>query len=107
MAVREEIRVGDEVPLQVNFIEDGVIFDISTATVREIWVQKPDGTPLKFTAAFLTDGFDGSLVYNMLTAETTPEGQWKYQGHVESPAWKLTTKMAEFYIGAVIDVSAL
>ena len=104
---REEIRLGDEVPLQVNFIEDGVIFDISSATVKEIWVKKPDGTPLKLTADFLTDGVDGSLVYNLLTSETDTEGQWKYQGHAESPSWKLTTKMAEFYIGDVIDVSEL
>ena len=104
MPVREEIRLEDEVPLQVNFKEDGAIFDISTATVKKIWVQKPDGTTAEYDADFLTNGVDGSLVYNLLSSDTDQEGQWKYQGHAESASWKLTTKMAEFYVGAIIVI---
>ena len=66
----EEIRMLDEVPIQINFIDDGEIKPIDDATVKEIWVEKPDGTPLKWTAAFLTDGTDGSIVY-MLTNYTS------------------------------------
>lgn len=104
---REEIRQGDEVPLQVNFKDDGVTHPITDATLMEIWVEKPDGTPAKYTANFLTDGSDGSIVYNLPGTETTQEGQHTVQGHVEGPGYKMTSKKQEFYVGEVIDVSGL
>lgn len=36
----------------------GVVIDVSTATVKYIYFQMPDGTKKKKTAAFYTDGSD-------------------------------------------------
>lgn len=107
MAVRKEIRVGDEVPIQINFKEDGAVFDVSSATVLEMWIEKPSGVPMKVIASFLTDGTDGSIIYNFAQGEVDEEGQWKYQGHAESASWKVTSKKAEFYVDEVIDVTGL
>ena len=104
----EEIRMLDEVPIQVNFVDkDGNPQPIDDATVKEIWVDKPDGTPLKWTASFLTDGSEGSIVYMLTTAEADTEGQWEVQGHAEGPGYKYTTKKGTFYVGEIIDVSGL
>jgi len=107
MPTIEEIRMLDEVPIQINFVEDGVIKPIPDATVLEIWAKKSDGTPLKWDASFVTDGNDGAIVYMLGLEEADVEGQWEVQGHAEGPGYKYTTKKGTFYVGDIIDVSGL
>ncbi len=62
--------------------QDGVVKDISTATVKTIKFCKPDGTEVEEAGTFVTDGTDGVLKYKSVTGFLSLAGLWKYQGHV-------------------------
>ena len=57
--------------------EDGEILDISTATTLTICAQSPAGVDKEFVAAFLDDGADGEIYYDIADADIDEEGTWK------------------------------
>jgi hypothetical protein len=61
---------------------DGVAVDISTATTKEIYFRKPDGTTVSKTGTFNTDGTDGKLYYSTESGFLTPNGKWHLQAYV-------------------------
>lgn len=71
-----------KVRLKVTIIEDDAALDISTATVKSIIFQKPDGTVLTKTATFLTDGTDGIIYYDTIAGDLDQSGVYKVQGAV-------------------------
>lgn len=71
-----------KVRLKVTIIEDDAALDISTATVKSIIFQKPDGTILTKTATFLTDGTDGIIYYDTIAGDLDQSGIYKVQGAV-------------------------
>lgn len=71
-----------KVRLKVTIIEDDISLDISTATVKSIIFQKPDGTVLVKTATFLTDGSDGIIYYDTVSGDLDQAGVYKIQGAV-------------------------
>lgn len=63
--------------------ENCTVIDISTATVKNIIFQKPDGTKVTKTASFLTDGSDGKIYYDSIADDIDQRGMWQLQGYIE------------------------
>lgn len=76
----------------------GVVIDVSTATVKYIYFQKPDGTKKKKTAAFYTDGSDGIIQYTSVSGDIDQTGAWQVQGYVETSDGKFFTRKATFNV---------
>jgi hypothetical protein len=75
-----------------------VAIDVSTATVKYIYFRKPDGTLVKQTAAFYTDGSDGIIQYTSVSGDIDKIGDWQVQGYVETSDGKFYTQLAEFEV---------
>lgn len=63
--------------------EDCDIINVSTATVKQIIFQKPDGTRVVKTAGFDTDGSDGIIYYTTVAGDLDQHGIWQLQGYIE------------------------
>lgn len=86
MAVSREIRVGDQVPVELTFYkDDGSILDLSGAVSLEFVFRKPDGTTITRVPSLITDGTDGKASYTLLSAEVNLAGMWKVQGIADLP----------------------
>lgn len=80
-----EIHVGDAgTAFRVTVLdENGAVINIATATTKEIWLRKPDGTTvLEKAASLYTDGTDGIMQYLTATTDLDTAGNWKMQGYV-------------------------
>lgn len=91
----EEIHVDDIGTIFEATVKDGtVVVDISTATTKEFFFEKPDGTTTTVDAEFSDDGVDGKLKYTTEADDDVIDvaGRWKFQVHVilTTPvgAWK-------------------
>lgn len=78
--------------------QDDAIVDVSGASVREIFFQKPDLTSFTKFAAFVTDGTDGQLEYTSLTGDLDAFGQWYRQVHVVIPAGEFFSEWIPFIV---------
>lgn len=74
----------------------GSIVDISGATSKNIYFQKPDGTDVTETASFTTDGTDGLIQYQTLAADLDQVGLWSYQAKVELPTGTWSSSIIYF-----------
>lgn len=82
-----EIHVGDiGTVLRVTVQDDDEVVDLSTATIKIIYLEKPAGTKLTKTAVFTTDGSDGKIQYVTIAGDLDAAGWWKIQAHVTLPA---------------------
>jgi hypothetical protein len=68
--------------LTVILTENGAPVDISTATVKTIILQKPNGAVLEKTALFTTTGTDGSIYYITVANDLDQSGVWYIQARV-------------------------
>ena len=59
--------------------------NISTATVRNIIVKKPDGSKIIWAAS--AEGTN-SIKYVAVTGDIDLVGAWKVQAYIEMPTWK-------------------
>lgn len=62
--------------------QDGVVVDISTASTKEFFFRKPDGTVLTKAGSFVTTGVDGQMKYALIVGDLDQAGGWTIQGHV-------------------------
>ena len=60
--------------------EDGVAVSYSDATTVNILLTAPGGTTTSKTAAFTTDGTDGSISYTTVASDLSTKGTWQIQG---------------------------
>ncbi len=80
-----EANVGDVnliIELQVVNPDTIVAIDISTASTKEIYLARPDGTVLTKTATFTTDGTDGKIQFATASGDFTVSGPYTVQAHV-------------------------
>lgn len=56
--------------------------DISSASAKQIIIQKPSGTKLTPAAAFDSDGTDGKMSYITVVNDLDEAGSYKLQGKV-------------------------
>ena len=84
MSQKPEIHAGDVgTELEVVFLTPaGLPFDISSATVREVNLQRPDGVSVVRSGTLTTDGTDGRMDYTTTTGDFPVPGYWHVQGRV-------------------------
>ena len=64
-------------------IQDGTTaVDISTATTKKIVFKKPSCTKLTYDTAFVSDGTDGKIKYNVVAGDLDEVGTYKLQSYV-------------------------
>lgn len=78
--------------------QDCEIIDVSTATIKKIYLKNPEDTVLEKTAFFETDGTDGKIYYTTVDGDLDMAGRWKIQGYVEIDDAKLFSTIAEFEV---------
>lgn len=80
----DEIHVDD---IGVRFtvtIKDGEdIVDVSSASLKQLLFQRPNGSILTKTASLFSDGTDGIIIYTTTSGDLSEAGNWKLQGYVE------------------------
>ncbi len=74
-------QVGDEIRLIVQFVDqDGVIIDLTGASLIEIKIGYPDGDSEDHAATYLTDGSDGKIYYDTDADDLDVFGFYVIQG---------------------------
>ena len=77
------LKVGSTPKLIVVITESGAAKNISSAEVKKIYLQNPDGVVVLKDAKFTSDGKDGKIEYKCTTEDLDTAGQWRIQGYVE------------------------
>jgi len=77
---------------------DGTAIDVSTATTKYIYFQKPSGVRVQKTATFTTDGTDGKIQYTSIAGDIDSVGTWQIQGYVETSLGKFWTEKDSFKV---------
>jgi hypothetical protein len=72
---------GVAVIIEITESDGSTPFNISTASVKEIWFGAPSGEAKKKTADFVTDGSDGQLSYVLVEGDIDEEGEWDVQAY--------------------------
>lgn len=95
-----EIHKGDIGTIfEVTLKDDVAIVDVSSATTKEIFFRKPDGTTVLTKAAeFKTDGTDGIIQYTTILDDLDSVGGWKIQGHVILSTGEWKSDIASFKV---------
>ena len=71
--------------------------DISSATLRQIKVRRPDGS--KTTWPAVADG-DTAIKYVTLAGDIDQAGVWKLQPYIEMPSWQGRGTTVSLSVGA-------
>lgn len=91
--------IGNRITLVV-VDEDNAAVDISTASVKQFVLRKPDGTTATKTATFTTDGTDGSLYYLVESGLLDQTGVWTVQAIVTFGGATYHGQFVEFAVAA-------
>lgn len=89
--------IGFNVELDITD-EDGNVFDISTATVKQIVFVKPDQSTITVDASFVTNGSDGKIYYNVSTSILDYVGRWLIYAVVTGPTFNRTSTRSWFQV---------
>ncbi len=76
--------------------ENDAVINISAATVKRLFLKKPDGTVLTKTLTFYTDGTDGIGQYVSIAGDLDVAGAWSAEGYVEIPSGKWHSEIYAF-----------
>lgn len=76
--------------------ETGAPVDVSSATVKKIYLRKPSAELLEKTAVFMTDGTDGVIQYVAVSGDLDEIGEWTIQAYVELTSWKGHSQVITF-----------
>ena len=68
--------------LRITVTDDGEIVDLSSASLMEFLIRKPDSSLLTVSVDFYTDGTDGILKYLTTSGDTDIPGLYKIQARV-------------------------
>ena len=94
-----EIHEGDVgTKLLITVTDDGSVVDISSATSKDIFIKKPDGTILNRTGVLETDGTDGKMYYITIAGDLDTAGNYKIQGKVTLATGTFYTSTATFKV---------
>lgn len=102
-----KIHVGDigTIILVTITDQDGAVLDISTASTKEIKIQKVDNSGLTKTktADFVSDGTNGQIKFVTEETDFSSSGEWVVQGRIVLPGegtWN--TSKESFYVASNI-----
>jgi len=95
----EEIHEGDIGTVLVATLKNNnAIVNISTATTKHIFLQKPSGSVLTKDGTFTTDGTDGKLQYTTIIGDLNETGVWQIQLLIINPSGTWRSNVEEFSV---------
>lgn len=95
--IDQPIVVGNTHNFKLTAKKDGVIWDISGATIT-LSLRKPDGTILSPFSASITNGPLGLANYQVADTVLDTAGDWARQWKVEKSGVELKTKIIPFTV---------
>lgn len=81
----------------------GVLVDLSTASVKQIRLRKPSGGLLLKTATFTTDGTNGQIEYAAMAGDLDEVGWWTGEGFVSLPSGSWTSSTDKFLVEDIME----
>jgi hypothetical protein len=90
--------VGTIIRLTITEDDGTTAIDVSTATAKRFYFEKPNRSKLGVTAAFNTTGIDGKLKYTTEAGDIDTEGPWQVQAYVEIGTAKYYSTKARFVV---------
>lgn len=94
-----EIHVGDiGTELIITVKDDGVVVDISAATLLQIIIKKPNGISYTKTGTLYTDGTDGKMKYVSVDGDFSAPGNYKIQGKVTLTGGTYYSSISDFQV---------
>lgn len=63
------------------------VLDISSATTKNIIIEKPDNSLITTSGSFFTDGKDGLLYYRTVIGDLDQVGVYNVQAYIEMPSF--------------------
>ncbi len=90
--------VGTIIRLTITEDDNTTAVDVSLASVKKFYFQKPDGAKLNKAAEFNTDGTDGKLKYTITAGDIDTAGRWQVQAYVEIGAAKYYSTKTTFSV---------
>lgn len=101
-----EMHIGDiGSVIRITVKDAGVAVDISSASTKQILLEKPDGTILTKTAQFLTTGADGVIQYTTIAGDLDVAGIWRAQAYIVSATWSGHSSPYQFTVFANVPDS--
>lgn len=97
----EEIHVGDIIPFILTIKEKGVALDISSVSVKKVYLDDPDpnNNVRVNDIDFLSDGKDGKLKYTTTKEDLYTHGGWRIQVYIEHfPQGSWHTEIKKFKV---------
>ena len=79
------------------------IEDVSLATAKYFYFEKPSGELMTRNGNFTTDGSDGYIEYIIASGELDEIGLWSVQCHVVTPSGNWRTNIPEFKVERNLD----
>ena len=93
----DEIHVDDiGTSIEGTIKRDGVIVDISTASVKNIIITRPDSTKTTYAGVFKTDGTDGILTYITVLGDLPIPGEYQLQAELTLTTWSGKSSIGKF-----------
>ncbi len=94
-----EIHVNDiGTEFRITIKDDGVVVNLTTASLLQIIFEKPDGSILTVSAAFYTDGSDGIIKYNAVSGDLDQAGLYKIQANIEIGSSRYKSSHSSFKV---------
>ena len=82
----------------ITIYDDTSVVDISTATNKQLYFRKPDGTTATVSGTFLTNGSDGKLTYTFGSGELDVDGRWRMQAYLTFPSGNWYSDITTFKV---------
>lgn len=94
-----DITVGSTIKITPTIKrEDGTALDVSSASVLQIIIQKPDGERLVKTATPVSGGTDGVITATVTNTENDQIGNWDYLGYAVVPGGTYYSDIGSFEV---------
>lgn len=84
--------------IRLQIKEGNSAINLSTVTVKNIIIEKPDATLVSGSASFVTDGTDGIIYYISGSADLTQTGEYHAQAYLEMPGFSGYTTPVDFAV---------
>ena len=101
-----DIHIGDIVQFKIQVLDqNSVAPNLSSATTKNILLQKPDGSLLTKAMSFYTDGTDGIVMYITSNTDLDQSGSWRYQVYLIYDSNEQHTDVTKFKVLANLPIT--
>lgn len=84
--------------IELTIIDNGIIYDVSLATTKQIILKKPSGAVLTKTALFSSDGSDGKIYYIIVSGDLDEAGTYDVQAKLILPTGTWSSQMTQLVV---------